>query len=99
MAALRRRDRRGRDVHPDAVGGGGRRALPDRDDRPLTGPPEGGPLRSALMHDAITDVPGIEVGHETDTSAVTGCTAVVCRAGAVAGVAVRGAAPGTRETD
>jgi len=51
------------------------------------------------MHDAITDVPGIEVGHETDTSAVTGCTAVVCRAGAVAGVAVRGAAPGTRETD
>ena len=30
---------------------------------------------------------------------MTGCTAVVCRAGAVAGVAVRGAAPGTRETD
>jgi len=51
------------------------------------------------MHDAITDVEGIEVGHETDTDAVTGCTAVVCRAGAVAGVAVRGAAPGTRETD
>jgi L-aminopeptidase/D-esterase-like protein len=51
------------------------------------------------MHDAITDVPGIEVGHDTDTGAVTGCTAVVCRAGAVAGVAVRGAAPGTRETD
>ena len=51
------------------------------------------------MHDAITDVPGIEVGHDTDADAVTGCTAVVCRAGAVAGVAVRGAAPGTRETD
>ena len=51
------------------------------------------------MHDAITDVEGIEVGHETDTDTVTGCTAVVCRAGAVAGVAVRGAAPGTRETD
>jgi L-aminopeptidase/D-esterase-like protein len=51
------------------------------------------------MRDAITDVTGIEVGHDTDTGAVTGCTAVVCRAGAVAGVAVRGAAPGTRETD
>jgi L-aminopeptidase/D-esterase-like protein len=51
------------------------------------------------MHDAITDVPGIEVGHATDTDGLTGCTAVLCRAGAVAGVAVRGAAPGTRETD
>ena len=51
------------------------------------------------MHDAITDVEGIEVGHATDDAALTGCTAVVCRAGAVAGVAVRGAAPGTRETD
>jgi L-aminopeptidase/D-esterase-like protein len=51
------------------------------------------------MHDAITDVSGIEVGHATDLDALTGCTAVVCRAGAIAGVAVRGAAPGTRETD
>jgi L-aminopeptidase/D-esterase-like protein len=51
------------------------------------------------MDDAITDVAGIEVGHATDPAALTGCTAVVCRAGAVAGVAVRGAAPGTRETD
>ncbi|MEA2384267.1 MAG: hypothetical protein QOH72_4238 [Solirubrobacteraceae bacterium] len=51
------------------------------------------------MDDAITDVAGIEVGHWTFEAALTGCTAVVCRAGAVAGVAVRGAAPGTRETD
>src|SRR3954471_2927701 len=51
------------------------------------------------MDDAITDVAGIEVGHATDPAALTGCTAVVCRAGAVAGVAVRGAAPGTRETE
>jgi L-aminopeptidase/D-esterase-like protein len=51
------------------------------------------------MDDAITDVAGIEVGHATDAAALTGCTAVVCRAGAIAGVAVRGAAPGTRETD
>src|SRR4051812_33733286 len=51
------------------------------------------------MHDAITDVPGIEVGHDTDADALTGCTAVLCRAGAVVGVDVRGPAPGTRETD
>jgi L-aminopeptidase/D-esterase-like protein len=49
--------------------------------------------------DAITDVAGIEVGHATDLEGLTGCTAVVCRAGAVVGVDVRGAAPGTRETD
>jgi L-aminopeptidase/D-esterase-like protein len=54
---------------------------------------------TAAMHDAITDVAGIEVGHATDADALTGCSAVVCRAGAIAGVAVRGAAPGTRETD
>jgi L-aminopeptidase/D-esterase-like protein len=51
------------------------------------------------MHDAITDVAGIEVGHDTDAGALTGCTAVLCRGGAVVGVDVRGAAPGTRETD
>ena len=47
---------------------------------------------------SITDVTGIEVGHHTDTRRPTGCTAVLARAGAVAGVDVRGAAPGTRET-
>jgi L-aminopeptidase/D-esterase-like protein len=51
------------------------------------------------MDDSITDVAGIEVGHATDLDGLTGCTAVVCRAGAVVGVDVRGAAPGTRETD
>src|SRR3954447_17912697 len=51
------------------------------------------------MHDAITDVPGIEVGHDTDAEELTGCTAVLCRAGATVGVDVRGPAPGTRETD
>ena len=48
---------------------------------------------------AITDVAGIEVGHFTDTRRPTGCTVVIARDGAVAGVDVRGAAPGTRETD
>lgn len=48
---------------------------------------------------AITDVEGIEVGHFTDTRRPTGCSVVIAREGAVAGVDVRGAAPGTRETD
>ncbi len=47
----------------------------------------------------ITDVLGIEVGHAQDLDALTGCTVVLCRRGAVAGVDVRGGAPGTRETD
>lgn len=48
---------------------------------------------------AITDVRGIEVGHAQDEEALTGCTVILCRRGAVAGVDVRGGAPGTRETD
>jgi L-aminopeptidase/D-esterase-like protein len=48
---------------------------------------------------AITDVRGIEVGHAQNEEALTGCTVIICRKGAVAGVDVRGGAPGTRETD
>src|SRR5512135_2154569 len=48
---------------------------------------------------AITDVRGIEVGQAQDEAALTGCTVILCRKGAVAGVDVRGSAPGTRETD
>ena len=47
----------------------------------------------------LRDVPGLLVGHATDEAAVTGCTVVLATDGAVAGVDVRGAAPGTRETD
>lgn len=50
-------------------------------------------------YDAITDVSGIKVGQWTDRRAATGCTVVLCEGGAVGGVDVRGAAPGTRETD
>ncbi|MFO7173481.1 MAG: P1 family peptidase [Bacillota bacterium] len=49
--------------------------------------------------DAITDVPGILVGHATDPEGLTGCTVILCPEGAVVGVDVRGGAPGTRETD
>lgn len=51
------------------------------------------------LNNAITDVCGIEVGHAQDEEALTGCTVILCRKGAVAGVDVRGGAPGTRETD
>lgn len=51
-------------------------------------------------NDTLTAVREIRVGHWTDANAATGCTVVLMPDfGAVAGVEVRGAAPGTRETD
>jgi L-aminopeptidase/D-esterase-like protein len=50
-------------------------------------------------NNAITDIPGIEVGQAQDDEALTGCTVILARKGAVGGVDVRGGAPGTRETD
>jgi L-aminopeptidase/D-esterase-like protein len=47
---------------------------------------------------SVTDVPGVRVGHWTDERARTGCTVLLFDE-AVAGVSVRGGAPGTRETD
>lgn len=52
-----------------------------------------------LIHNSITDVPGLEVGHAQDMDALTGCTVILCGEGAVGGVDVRGGAPVTRETD
>ena len=51
------------------------------------------------MSPAITDVPGVLVGHAQDLEALTGCTVVLTAEGAAGGVDVRGGAPGTRETD
>ena len=48
---------------------------------------------------SITDVAGLRVGHFTDPRRPTGCTVILTPEGAVAGVDVRGAAPGTRETE
>ncbi len=48
---------------------------------------------------SLTDVPGVEVGHWTSSRRPTGCTVVLTRDGAIAGVDVRGGGPGTRETD
>ena len=48
---------------------------------------------------AITDIPGLQVGHAQDYEALTGCTVILCPEGAVGGVDQRGGAPGTREVD
>ena len=48
---------------------------------------------------SINDVRGLVAGHHTDPRRPTGCTVVLALQGAVCGVDVRGAAPGTRETE
>ncbi len=62
----------------------------------MTGP---GPGLPGLFAGAITDLAGLSVGHYTDPRRPTGCTVLLCPQGATCGVDVRGAAPGTRETD
>jgi L-aminopeptidase/D-esterase-like protein len=47
----------------------------------------------------FTAIPGLWLGQATDLEALTGCTVILTPSGAVAGVDVRGSAPGTRETD
>jgi len=57
-------------------------------------------MPAPLLHPgSICDVAGLKVGHFTHPQRPTGCTVVLCEQGAVAGVDVRGAAPGTRECD
>lgn len=51
------------------------------------------------MVGSVVDVPGLQVGHFTLSERLTGCTVVLAPHGAVGAVDVRGAAPGTRETD
>ena len=47
----------------------------------------------------LTDIPGIRVGHASDYEALTGCTVILCEAGAAAGCDIRGAATGVEEFD
>jgi len=51
------------------------------------------------MNNSITDIKGILVGQSENKKALTGCTVVICKKGAIGGVSQRGGAPGTRETD
>lgn len=50
-------------------------------------------------YESVTDIEGIYVGNATNEEGGTGCTVIVCPAGATGGVDVRGGAPATRETD
>lgn len=51
------------------------------------------------MLNSLCDVPGIRLGHAHDLGARTGCTVILPEQPAVAGVDVRGSAPGTREVE
>jgi L-aminopeptidase/D-esterase-like protein len=47
----------------------------------------------------ITDINGIRIGHAQNAEGGTGCTVIICEAGATAGVDVRGGGPASRETE
>lgn len=51
------------------------------------------------LKSSICDVPGISVGHYHDQKAQTGCTVILVVPAAIAGVDVRGSAPGTHEIE
>lgn len=64
--------------------------------------PVGGQVRDGegmAQRITLTSVDGLEVGHQTRAERPTGCSVVIAREGASAGVSVEGSAPGTRETD
>lgn len=52
-----------------------------------------------MTNDTITAIDGLRVGHAHELDGPTGCTVILCPPGTVGGVAERGGAPGTRETD
>ena len=56
-------------------------------------------MSDSPAYGCITQVPGLLAGHWTSPQRPTGCSVVIAPQGAVAAVDVRGAAPGTRETD
>lgn len=56
--------------------------------------------QTAMRNRGLTEVDGLRVGHYTLSERPTGCTVIVVDGpGATGGVAQRGGAPGTRETD
>ncbi len=56
-------------------------------------------MATLSKNNSLSDIEGLIVGNYTDMHAASGVTVVICKDGAVAGVDVRGSAPGTRETD
>jgi len=53
--------------------------------------------KSAMQ--GLTAIAGIRVGHASNFDALTGCTAILCEAGAVGGVDIRGSASETSSVD
>ena len=47
----------------------------------------------------INEIEGFQIGSAQDIENATGCTIILCKEGATAGVDVRGGGPATRETD
>ncbi|MBI4161750.1 MAG: P1 family peptidase [Acidobacteria bacterium] len=54
-------------------------------------------MRRLPREGSLADVPGIRVGHAEDPRGLTGCTVILCEAGAVAGLDVRGGGGGVRD--
>ncbi|MCK8600810.1 P1 family peptidase [Desulfoferrobacter suflitae] len=52
-----------------------------------------------MSNDTLTAIQGIQVGHASLANGPSGCTVILTRGGATAGVDVRGGAPGTYGTD
>ncbi|WP_418315845.1 P1 family peptidase [Piscinibacter sakaiensis] len=61
--------------------------------------PASSPENDTPLFGGLCDVGGLRLGHHDETRRPTGCTVVLALDGAAGGVDVRGAAPGTRETD
>jgi L-aminopeptidase/D-esterase-like protein len=55
--------------------------------------------RNLMANTTLTAINGLRVGHAHNLDGPTGCTVILCPPGTVGGVAQRGGAPGTRETD
>jgi len=51
------------------------------------------------MRNSITDIKGLKVGHASNYDGYTGCTVILCEAGATCGIDIRGSASGTRQVD
>lgn len=49
------------------------------------------------MHNLLTDIPGVRVGHAQDAAVASGVTAIIFDQPAVASIDVRGGGPGTRD--
>lgn len=52
-----------------------------------------------LKEISINSIPGVKIGHATDTEHATGCSVIVCDNKAICGVDIRGGGPASRETE